>query len=209
MPSFTIYLKLEKNTESIKDVVLLEDAGKVFSTNKNAIQRIKKIRLYRFSQKTPRRCVMSVLKIIELIQEMYPDADVQSVGANDILLEWVDVKKKKKSFLVWKVVFVALISFFGAAFTIMAYHNDVGVQELFRNMYYLLTGIESDGFTELEISYSIGLAVGIIVFFNHVGGRRITKDPSPIETEMFEYEDMVENALIDTAGREGKTIDVE
>jgi len=53
------------------------------------------------------------------------------------------------------------------------------------------------------------LCVGIVVFFNHIGGRRLTKDPTPIEAEMFDYEDTVENTLIDTANREGKTIDVD
>lgn len=50
--------------------------------------------------------------------------------------------------------------------------------------------------------------MGIIVFFNHIGGRRITKDPTPIEVEMRVYEKDVNDALIETADREGKTIDV-
>ena len=52
------------------------------------------------------------------------------------------------------------------------------------------------------------MAVGIIVFFNHVGGRRLTKDPTPIEVEMKIYETDVNKALIETADREDKTIDV-
>ena len=72
----------------------------------------------------------------------------------------------------------------------------------------MIAGEASDGFTILEVTYSIGLAIGIIVFFNHIGGRRITKDPTPIEVEMRIYEDDVNNALVETADREGKTIDV-
>ena len=56
----------------------------------------------------------------------------------------------------------------------------------------------------LEVSYSVGLAAGIIIFFNHVGGRRITKDPTPIEVAMRNYEEDVDKALIATAEREGK-----
>ena len=55
---------------------------------------------------------------------------------------------------------------------------------------------------------AIGLAIGIIVFFNHVGKRRITKDPTPIEVEMREYESLVNTALIETADREGDMFDV-
>ncbi len=69
-------------------------------------------------------------------------------------------------------------------------------------------GQPAPGYTILEFTYSIGLALGIIVFFNHIGGRRITKDPTPIEVEMRNYERDVNDALIETADREGKTIDV-
>ncbi len=72
----------------------------------------------------------------------------------------------------------------------------------------MVTGYRGDGYGILELSYSVGLAVGIIVFFNHIGGRRITKDPTPIEVEMRVYEKDVNQALIATADREGKTIDV-
>ena len=65
----------------------------------------------------------------------------------------------------------------------------------------------SDGYSILEVSYSIGLALGIVLFFNHVGGRRLTKDPTPIEVEMRVYETEVNKALIETADREGKTVD--
>ena len=60
----------------------------------------------------------------------------------------------------------------------------------------------------MEISYSMGLAIGIVVFFNHIGGRRITKDPTPIEVEMAIYEKEVNDALIKTADREGIEQDV-
>ena len=97
--------------------------------------------------------------------------------------------------------------FFGASFTIMAFHNDIGIVDVFGKYYELVTGKESSGFTVLEVSYSIGLAAGIILFFNHIGGRRITKDPTPIEVEMASYEEDVEKALIKNADREGLEVD--
>lgn len=90
----------------------------------------------------------------------------------------------------------------------MAFHNDIGIREVFGQVYELISGQRAQGLTALEISYSVGLALGII-FFNHIGGRRITKDPTPIEVEMRNYEDDVNNALAETADREKKTLDVE
>ena len=108
-----------------------------------------------------------------------------------------------------KLSFVAMISFFGTAFTIMAFHNDIGINDVFSKVYEMVMGQPGDGYGILELAYSVGLAAGIIVFFNHIGGRRITKDPTPIEVEMRIYEEDVNKALIATADREGKTIDVQ
>ena len=91
----------------------------------------------------------------------------------------------------------------------MAFHNDIGIKDIFASVYEIVTGETSDGFTVLEISYSIGLAAGIILFFNHIGSRRLTKDPTPVEVEMRLYENDVDTTLVESCGREGKTIDVE
>ena len=60
----------------------------------------------------------------------------------------------------------------------------------------------------MEFAYSIGLDVGIIGFLNHNGKRRLAKDPTPVEVEMRKYEKDVNTTLVETASREGKTIDV-
>lgn len=54
----------------------------------------------------------------------------------------------------------------------------------------------------INLPYSIGIAVGIIVFFNHFCGKKITSDPTPIEVEMTEYEKQIEDNIIDTLSTE-------
>ena len=93
--------------------------------------------------------------------------------------------------------------------TIMAFNNDVGVTDVFAKFYQQITGTESNGITELEICYSIGLAVGIIVFFNHVGHKKITHDPTPIQIEMRKYETDLDTAFINNAERRGHSVDVD
>ena len=129
-------------------------------------------------------------------------------GRNATVIELVNVDKHKGLIQWLKTAFVAAISFFGTGFTIMAFHNDISINKIFSKIYEIVMGYPSDGYSILEVSYSVGLAVGIILFFNHVGGRRLTKDPTPIEVEMRTYETDVNKALIETADREGKSIDV-
>ena len=55
--------------------------------------------------------------------------------------------------------------------------------------------------TILELSYSIGIGLGVVFFFNHFGGRKITEDPTPMEVEMRVYEDDVNKTLIEQEKR--------
>ncbi|MDE7112877.1 MAG: stage V sporulation protein AA, partial [Acetatifactor sp.] len=148
--------------------------------------------------------VRSSLKLVELMEDACSGISVEVVGETDVLVEWVNVNRHKSMGQWLKAALVCMVSFFGTAFTIMAYHNDVGINEVFTEVYRIVMAKEPSGPNVLEISYSIGLAAGIIVFFNHIGGRRLTKDPTPLEVAMRNYEQDVDKALIETAGREGK-----
>lgn len=204
----TIYLKAEQNVELQSDDVYLKDIGKMTCSDEAILAKVKTIKLHRFKEGESKRQVISVLKIIEEIEKLYPNVTVENLGESDVLIERINVNRHKGPIQFAKIVFVSAISFFGTAFTIMAFHNDIGINGVFSRIYEMVTGQVADGYSILEFSYSIGLAAGIIIFFNHIGGRRITKDPTPIEVEMRVYERDVNKALIETADREGKTIDV-
>ena len=208
MADTVIYIKADQNAEVMEPQVCVKDIASVYCQDKNVCARIKALRVHQFCDKGRKREVISILKVIELIEKECPRALVESVGENATLIEWIKADRHKGLVQWIKLVFVAAVSFFGTAFTIMAFHNDISINKLFARIYEIVTGVSPDGYTILEIAYSVGLAAGIIVFFNHIGGRRITKDPTPIEVEMRVYESDVNKALIETADREGKTIDV-
>ncbi|MCD7726362.1 MAG: stage V sporulation protein AA [Clostridiales bacterium] len=206
--SVTVYLKAEQNVELQSKDVYVKDIGKLSCADEHILAKAKSIKLYHFKEGERTRQVISILKVIEELEKLGSNISVENLGETDVLVEYVDVNKHKGLLQWFKLFFVALISFFGTAFTIMAFHNDIGINEVFTRIYEMVTGRQGDGYGILELSYSVGLAVGIIVFFNHIGGRRITKDPTPIEVEMRIYERDVNTALIETAEREGKTKDV-
>lgn len=204
MSNTTVYLKCDRNIEVQAQDVFMSDVGDVRCSDKTACARLKALKVHHFAKEGGRRCVISSLKLVELMEEECPNISVQIVGEPDVLVEWVNVDKRK-SWMQWlKAAFVCLVSFFGTAFTIMAYHNDVGINDVFTEIYKMVMNREPQGLNVLEVSYSVGLAAGIIIFFNHVGGRKLSKDPTPIEVAMRNYEEDVDKALIATAGREGK-----
>ena len=227
MANATVYLKCDRNVECQKEDVFLKDIATLQCTDPQVLAKCKAVKVHHFTEseqpqggksagsgKKPwtgrahqQRCVISVLKVIALMEEACPGITVQSVGEADVVLERVQVPKYKGAKLWCKVVLVCLVSFFGTGFTIIAFHNDVGINEVFTEIYRIAMGGEPGGLNVLEVAYSLGLALGIIVFFNHIGGRRITKDPTPIEVSMRNYEEDVNKALVDTAGREGKEVE--
>ena len=208
MAAQTVYIKCDRNVEVQTPDVYLKDLGSLRCADSVVSAKLKALKIHHFAKGAPLRTVFSVLKLIELMEETCPGITVQVVGETDVLVEMVDVNKHKKWQQWPKVALVSLVSFAGTAFTIMAYHNDSGINNLFTEVYRICMNREPEGINILEVSYSIGLAAGIILFFNHIGGRRITKDPTPIEVAMRNYEKDVDNALIETAGREGKEVDV-
>ena len=206
MANTVLYLKAEQNAEVMDAHVCVKDIASVYCADKNVCARVKALRVHKFHEEEKKRQVISVLKVIELIEKECPEVSVENLGENATLIELVNVNKHKGAMQWLKMIFVAAISFFGTSFTIMAFHNDISINKIFSRVYELVMGYPTDGYSILEVSYSIGLAAGIILFFNHIGGRRITKDPTPIEVEMRVYEMDVNKALIETADREGKTM---
>ena len=74
-------------------------------------------------------------------------------------------------------------------------------QHFFEQIYTQVTGQAATGFTVLEISYSVGIGLGVLFFFNHFGRMKLTDDPTPMQVQMRLYEDDVNNTIIEDASR--------
>ena len=162
-----LYIKGEKNTEVKEPNVTLGDILTMECSNSSIMNRIKPLRILKIPKKEQHRYVVSVLKIIECIHREIPGLQIQNEGESDLIITYEGEKKRNAIWQGIKVVVVAGITFIGAAFSIMAFNNDVSVTKMFSRIYLLLTGEESNGFTLIELTYCIGLIVGILIFFNH------------------------------------------
>ena len=209
MADKTIYLKMGAKVKISTEVIRVGDLGKLYCEDSTVINKIKTLKVYRFREQDKNRCVIGLLKVIELIQKDYPEYAINSVGETECIVEHRKKEKEHGWKDVIKIVVVSALCFFGTMYTVMAYHNDINITNLFGNVYTMVTGKESTGFTVLELFYSLGLSLGILLFYNHIGKRSITQDPSPVSVEMRTYEDDVNRSLVEMANREEKTIDVD
>ncbi len=203
-----LYIKGDRDVEVTKPDVTLGDLLNMECTDKLMLAKARTLKIVRFKKSGRQRCVVSVLKIISCIHEKFPQADVQNLGETDIIVTYEDQKTPALAWHIIKTAFVAAVTFFGAAFSIMAFNNDVDVTKLFGQIYELVIGRETGGFTVLEISYSVGVTAGILIFFNHFGRKRFTVDPTPMEIQMRLYENDIQTTLIENSERKGEEIDV-
>ncbi len=204
-----IYIKFKLSAKVHSPQVNVGDVAKVYCQDKSILNKIKTLRIYTFHNTSENRIVYSAMKVIEIISENCPSINISHIGEPDFVLEY-EPPGKKSIIPSWINVFIcSTIMFFGAAFAIMTFNTDVSISKLFSDLYTDITGQEHDGFTILEISYSIGLGLGIIVFYNHFGKKRLSKDPTPIELEMRSYESEIGTALVDGVHKKGEHIDVD
>lgn len=200
-----VYLKFEAKIQTDQEKVYVSDVAEIVCKNDQKKEQIRNIAIHSFG--IPDRDVVTALYIVNEIEKQVQDVVVVPLGAENVILERNKNKQPSRLFEIVKVIFVSMVCFFGTGFTIMAFHNDIGIRGVFEQISSLITGTEGLGVMILEISYAFGLTAGILLFFNHIGKRRITKDPTPIEVSMRNYEDDVNKTLSETWDREGKTIE--
>lgn len=214
----SIYLKADRHSLVTDPKVRLSDVMRVEGADHSLVGQIKSITLYRFAEnlhsssarsKSESMVVFSILKVIQLIHERFPEVWVVNMGASDFIVELSRPQSNAKWLERLKLFGICVVTFFGAAFTIMAFNNDISVRGVFEQFYLQVMGQEKPYVSVLEICYSIGIAIGILIFFNHIGHMKITPDPTPIQVELRKYESDVSSAFIENASRKGHNEDVD
>lgn len=206
--NITLYIKGDRNVEVTEQDVFLKDIVKMECSDKKILPKLQTVKILKIHGNREQRYVVSVLEIIACIHAAYPEVEVQNLGETDIIVTYENQKTPPYIWHILKVTAVAAIIFFGSAFSIMAFNNDVGGTKLFGQIYELVMGKQSDGFTVLEVTYSIGLTFGILIFFNHFGKKRFTVDPTPMEVQMRLYENDIQTALVENASRRKEELEV-
>ena len=213
MKQDTVYLKVAQISERYEPDVYIKDIAEVYCADKTVEAKVKAMKVTSFHLRKEEKkkvavYIGSVLELLRKIEQTIPNVRVDNLGQVDFIIKYRPEAGETWILQWFKTAFISLIAFCGAAFAIMTFNNDSSVSDVFANIYYLTMGVESDGVTILEFSYCIGLALGILVFFNHFAKWKLTVDPTPIEVEMRLYEDNLNKTIIQNHGRKERGIDV-
>lgn len=209
MSEKTVYLKIAQSTEVNAKKVCLKDIADVSCADKSVEARLKTLCVVTFSGRGRKKQTYagSVMELIERIEAAAGSVSVNSLGETDFLVTYTE----KRTAAAWnwiKAAFVCAAAFCGAAFAIMTFNNDADVKNVFAGIYQVVLGDQPDGPWILEAGYSVGLAAGILLFFNHFAAWKITADPTPVEVEMRLYEENLNKAVIQEKGRKETETDV-
>ena len=200
--SDTLYIQTDMNMEVDHPQVFLQDEAKLSGSNDKIVNQCRVLPVMNLNPKQPGRYVASVIDIIRDIQQKYPSLEVTHIGEPSFVITYETEKHAYPLFEWIKTGFVCLVSFFGTAFSIMTFNTDVDISKLFSQIYEQMTGKTAPGFSILEITYSLGIGLGALFFFNHFSRKKLTQDPTPMQVQMRMYEDDVNSTIIEDIGRE-------
>lgn len=199
--SDTLYIQTDENMEVHHPHVYLQDIVKLSCSNSKILNRLRVLPVASLDPKRPGRYVLSAMDLIREIQKKEPDLEITHIGEPSFIITYQTKPNTSTAWCWCKVIFVCLASFFGAAFSIMTFNNDVDVPALFQQITAQVTGQDGSFFPALAISYSVGIGLGVLFFFNHFGHIKLTDDPTPMQVQMRLYENDVNTTIIEDQER--------
>lgn len=193
-----VYIILNSKVSiDINEKLYIKDIGEVFCLDEKLKQNIKSIEVYNSKEET--WDYINTINIIEVILRRYPKIELDISGASNVLLEVKSKEKANKSLEILKVLFVCITLFFGAALGIMYFHEDVNMSSALEKLYYTFSGEKKPNPLIMNIPYSIGLGVGMIVFFTKIysKSKRRRMEPGPLDIELFLYDNDMEGYILE------------
>ena len=200
-----LYIQTEKNVEVQSPEIYLQDVAKLTCSDNKVLNRNKVRKIFSIPNGAPGRYVISAVDLVHAVAKEEPNVDVTHIGEANLIVTYEKAKHQQKWYSWLKTLLVCMLTFFGGAFSIMTFNTDVDTANLFSKIYTQFTGEIAAGPTILEFTYSVGIGIGVVFFFNHFGKGKLTQDPTPVEVQMRLYEDDVNKTLIADKNRSKKT----
>jgi stage V sporulation protein AA len=188
-----VYIRLRHRVQvKSESLVNLGQLAQIIAPE-GVLEDLKRINIHQVTPSDKNIIVIDVMTVINAISVNHPHLDIQTIGPVQSIIE-VIYEKKKISLPLF--IGVWLLLFIGAAMAIMNFHEDVSMRQVHQTLYHFITGEEDPHPLLFQIPYSFGLGLGMILFFNHIFRKRLNEEPSPLEVEMFNYQQDLDQYVI-------------
>ncbi|MBO8163078.1 MAG: stage V sporulation protein AA [Brevibacillus sp.] len=198
-----LYLRLRKRL-SVKPgaVITIGDICQLYIDGRQE-KRIASLPIYRVKPEDGDMIIIDIMQVIEKLRTVFPELALEIQGAAQIIVEVDRPRKTPNLFLVacaWIVLFI------GSGLAIMNFHTDVSMPEVHQRLYQLITGEQNRQPLLLQVPYSLGIGLGMVLFFNHLFRKRINEEPSPLEVELFLYQQNLDQYYLHHENKENQKI---
>lgn len=137
--------------------------------------------------------VIHLGEIIQIIKEKFPQVHISFLKTDDIVIFFDEGKKDRTKYI--RVFIVSIIVLMGSIMGIMNFHADVNMEY---SQFMMVDSITKDGKKYLpyfQIPYSIGIGLGVALFFNKFIPTYSKLEPSPLDLKMVSLNKDIENEL--------------
>jgi stage V sporulation protein AA len=191
--SATLYLRLykKKHIHPGKDIFLGDIAQMI--VDESFRTPLQALLIAKASEHEGTHQLIDIMKIVFMINRQFPDLQIEHFGDPHIMIELTTPTRKP---LIWWMAVVWVLLFVGSGLAIMNFHEDVSMLEVHQRVYELLTGTKDDTPRMIQIPYSIGIGLGMVIFFNHIFKKKLNEEPSPLEVEMFTYQESIHQYIV-------------
>lgn len=188
-----LYLRLKKQVKIRKDesVTLAKVAD--FIAPPGLEQQLERLVLIQPEYQDGNAVLIDMMLIVRKVRELRQDIQIEYFGQPHTLL---GIEQSGRRFPGVFLLLACFLLFVGSGLAIMNFHADVSMKEVHQRLYELITGRKTTHPYILQITYSIGIGLGMLIFFNHWFKKKWNEEPSPLEVEMYLYQENVNDVMI-------------
>ncbi|PDO10184.1 MAG: hypothetical protein BLM47_08585 [Candidatus Reconcilbacillus cellulovorans] len=190
----TVFVRMRRRACVTRGMpITVGDVAGILAERPETERRLREVVVRRTGAEDGVWAVVDALDVVGAVRRAEPGVTVEHVGDPYSLVEIVRPGRRPNVALVglmWVLLFL------GSGLAIMNFHEDVGMPQVHRRVYKMMTGVDAERPYWLQIPYSIGLGAGMVLFFNHVFKKKFSDEPSPLEIEMFLYEQGMDQYLV-------------
>ena len=187
---YLIPTKVKPFNVNIKNIYL-KDIYAVYPKNRESL--LNNIILRNYKDNNLRYDVIHLGEVIEKINGEFPMVKINFLKADDTVIFFENYKKDKTKYI--RVAIVSIVVLMGSVMGIMNFHADVNMYASQYKMVDVLTRDAKRYLPYFQIPYSIGIGVGVALFFNKFIPTYTKYEPSPMELKMISLNKEIENQL--------------
>lgn len=192
--SSVVYVRLRRRVVVQPGSVITLGMVSRLVTESRHEKELKQLPLHRVQPEDGSMIVIDMLQVVKAVREAVPGMNVETFGEPHVLIE-VSTDAAAKPRLI-TLVLAWLLLFFGSGMALMNFHADVNMPHVQRRITELIVGRSERHPWLFQIPYSLGVGLGMLLFFNRLLRKKRSDEPNPLEVEMFMYQENVNHYII-------------